>query len=51
MGWQIAATGLLVFLIVLFIWIPVNEIPKWLKMIGGIGFWLIPIGLLVQIWQ
>lgn len=51
MGWQIALTGLLVFVVVLGIYIPRETIPKWLMIIGGVGFWIIPIGLLVQIWQ
>ena len=51
MGWQISLTGFVIFACV----VAFDEGPEWfqhwLKIIGGIAFWLIPIGLIVWIWQ
>ena len=51
MGLQICLTGFLFFLIALFCDIGSDRFQHWVKLAGGIGFWAIPVGILVWIWQ
>lgn len=51
MGWQIAATGALVFGVLVTIDLSCNGIPHLWKTVGGIAVLLVPIWLLIQIWQ
>jgi hypothetical protein len=51
MGWQIAMSALVVF-VLLFVLDTANDgLPKYLKAIGGLCIFIVPIGLIIQIWQ
>ena len=57
MGLKIAATGIVIFCFCLFVGMIANSEPKQPKMVNIFGFgvltgmFLVPIGLVIQIWQ
>lgn len=48
---QVVASAFVIFAFVWMLAIAVDELPKPLKIIGNICFYIIPIGLIIQIWQ
>lgn len=47
-GFQIAMTGLVIAALSILFY---DHTPKWVKMIGGIAFWCVPVGIIIQIWS